>query len=211
MKYTITRALAELKLLKDRVSKETEYLQLIAVKHGNKLRSPYSQYKEKDFIDQAKSGYQSVCDLEKRIEEIKNKIDVSNFTTKVFIGDKEMTIQEVLNYKNHILAIKEHRLFRLKEFKRVALFDHDKAISENKQKVDKLTTDKNSGSSTKSAGEIEEDASTFVDKLYEVSLVDPIGIDSEIDKLEKEINEFKHNIDFVLSESNSITTIEVSD
>lgn len=211
MQYTITRALAELKLLKNRYAKEVYGLQMIAVKRGKNLRSPYSQYKEEDFINQAKSTYQSVCDLERRIEEIKNKIDISNFTTKVKIGDREMTIQEVLNYKNNILELKKSRLSILQDQKRKATYEYDKAITENKMKVDKMATDKNAGGSSESAGEVEEDAVEFVDKLYAVSLVDPLKIDDEIADLEKEITEFEHNIDFVLSESNSITTIEVSD
>ena len=68
MKYTITRALAELKLLKDRYTKEVCNLNVVAVKHGSNLRSPDSQYTEEAFEKQAKSTYQSVCDLEKRID-----------------------------------------------------------------------------------------------------------------------------------------------
>jgi tetratricopeptide (TPR) repeat protein len=211
MKYTITRALAELKLLKERYTKEVSYLELVAVKHGNKLRPPYSQYKEEDFTNHAKSLYQSICDLEKRITEIKNRIDISNFNTKVVIGDCEMSIQEVLNYKNNVLSLKESRLYMMKELKRKALLEYDKAISENKQRVDKITADKNSGSTVKTVGEVEEDAITFVEKLYEVSMIDPINIDEEIERLENEIETFKHNIDFVLSESNSITSIEIDD
>ncbi len=211
MKYTITRALAELKLLKSRYEKEVRRLQVMAVKHGSKLRSPYSQYKEEDFISQAKEDYQSVCDLERRIAQIKNSIDASNFTTKVMIGDKEMTVQEALNYKNMTLGLKEMKLSVLQDLKVKAQNEYDRAITENRMKVDKMSTDKNASGSTKSAGEVEKDALEFVEKLYAVSMVDPIGIDDEIAKLSEEISEFKHNIDFVLSESNSTTYIEIDD
>lgn len=211
MEYTITRALAELKLLKNRYAKETYNLQLVAVNHGGKLRSPYSQYKEEDFSSQAKEEYQSICDLEKRIEDIKNKIDESNFTTKVKIGDREMTIQEVLNYKNNILELKRARLNILKDQRRKATMEYDRAVAENKAKIEKMTADKNTGSTTKSSSEIETDVVGIVDKLYAISMVDPINIDDEIAKLEEEITTFEHNIDFVLSESNSITHIEISD
>ena len=211
MKYTITRALAELKTLKNRHDKEVYNLHLVAVKHGKNLRTPYSQYKPEDFEAQAKSEYQSICDLERRITEIKNKIDESNFTTKVTIGDKEMTIIEVLNYKNNILSLKETRLFTLKDLKKRALLDYDKAISENKAKVENFVSGKNSNTAnaSKSAMELEGETVEAIEKVWAVELIDPLEIDKEIESLENEIETFKHNIDFVLSESNSITTIEV--
>ena len=211
MKYTITRALAELKLLKARCKKETDQLEVIAVKHGSRLRSPYSAYKEEDFKKAAKSDYQSVCDLEKRILEIKNKIDISNFTTKVTVGDTEMTIQEALNYKNTILAIKDNRLSILKARKYNAKNEYDRALAENNNMIARMSSDKNNSGSAKDSSDIEEDARGYVEKAHAVSLVDPIIIDEEIKKLEKEISDFTNNIDFVLSESNSTTFIEVSD
>lgn len=40
-------------------------------------------------------------------------------------------------------------------------------------------------------------------------IYDPISIKDKIEKLEKEIDEFLMEVDFVLSESNSRTTIEI--
>lgn len=211
MKYTITRALAELKLLKSKYSKELRSLQLVAVKHGSKLRSPYSQYKEEDFRDQAKESYQRINDILKRISEIKNKIDISNFTTKVKVGDKEMTIQEVLNYKNTVLSLKESQLSILKDQKDCLTIEYDDALNENTAKINRMTSDKTAAGSSKSSGDIETDALNFVNKAYAVSIIDPIDIDNEIKMLDNEISDFKNNIDFALSESNSITYIEVDD
>ena len=213
MKYTITRALAELKLLKSRYTKEVYNLNLIAIKHGNILRSPYSQYKPEDFEKQAKAEYQSVCDLEKRIEEIKNKIDVSNFTTKVIIGEREMTIQEVLNYKNNVLGLKRSRLNILMDQKRKSTSEYDRAVSENKTIVEKFVSEKNSipAVATKSISDTQGEAVNALEKYYAIETVDPININEEIEKLSKEIETFEHNIDFVLSESNSVTTIEIPD
>ena len=56
MKYSITRALTELKLLKNRVNKELYNSSdaFIAVKHGKKLRAPYTSYQKEDFEDHSK-------------------------------------------------------------------------------------------------------------------------------------------------------------
>ena len=99
------------------------------------------------------------------------------------------------------------------DLKKKATYEYDKATSENKARVEKLVSEKNSnsGAATKSAAEIEREAVEALDKLYAIETIDPIDIDAEIDKLSKEVETFEHNIDFVLSESNSITTIEVPD
>lgn len=210
MKYTITRALSELKTLKDRYVKELSKLNLVAVKHGSKLRAPNSSYKEEDFCDQAKAMYQSVCDLEKRIQEMKNKIDISNFTTKITIGEKEMTVQEAINLKNYVIGLKEDRLMYLKSLSTQAHNAFDRALDENKAKVERMT-DRSGSTTTVKSGEAEEDAVKYVEKLYAVELIDPIKIDDQIKDLEKEITDFKTNIDYVLSESNSVTFIEIDD
>ena len=125
------------------------------------------------------------------------------------IGSKEMTIQEVLNFKNNILPLKETRLFQLKRLHNTALSNYEDAIKENKQKIAKMTEDKSSTASKVS--DIEEDAKQFVEKSYAVKMVDPLNLGDEIKSLENEIETFKSNVDYVLSESNSITTIEIDD
>ena len=44
-----------------------------------------------------------------------------------------------------------------------------------------------------------------------VALLDPLKLLKSIETLEQEIMEFESNVDFVLSESNSITSIEIED
>ena len=42
-------------------------------------------------------------------------------------------------------------------------------------------------------------------------ILDPLKLLKSIETLEQEIMEFESNVDFVLSESNSITSIEIED
>jgi len=207
MKYTITRALAELTTLKDKHQKEVTKLNLIAVKQGAKIRKPNSSYDEKSFIDQAKQTYQSVLDIERRILEIKNKIDMSNFTTKIKIGEVEMTVQEALNMKR-LIDLKTSRLMYLKNMKQRAQIDFDAGNEENRRRIEKMSQDQMSNSSVK-AGDAEKEIVESVEKIYKMDFIDPIDLTKEIEKLENEISEFNNNIDYVLSESNSTTYIEV--
>ena len=207
MKYTITRALAEQTMLKDKHQKEVMKLNLIAVKQGAKIRKPNSSYDEKSFMDQAKQTYQSVLDIERRILEIKNKIDMSNFTTKIKIGETEMTVQEALNMKR-LIDLKKTRLMYLKNMKQKAQSDFDAGIEENRRRIEKMSQDQMSGGAVK-AGDAEKEIVESVEKIYKIEFIDPVSLTEEIENLEKEITEFDNNIDYVLSESNSTTYIEV--
>ena len=62
-----------------------------------------------------------------------------------------------------------------------------------------------------SKADVEKEACETVDKLYEVKMIDPLTLEDKIKELEKEIDEFQKNVDFVLSESNSRTYIEIPD
>jgi hypothetical protein len=208
MKYTITRALSELTALKDRHQKELTKMNLIAVKQGAKIRKPNSSYDEKSFIEQASQSYQSVLDIERRILEIKNKIDESNFTTKVKIGDTEMTVQEVLNMKR-LIELKQNRLYFLKSMKQRAQMDFDAGNEENRRRIEKMSQDQMSGSGSSKAGDAEKEIVESVEKIYKMDFIDPVNLSDEIEKLENEIAEFNNNVDYVLSESNSTTYIEV--
>jgi hypothetical protein len=46
-------------------------------------------------------------------------------------------------------------------------------------------------------------------ELHEKEILDPIGIAEEIKKLEKEIKDFETEVDYVLSDSNASTFVEV--
>lgn len=207
MKYTITRALAELTTLKDKHQKEVNKMNLIAVKQGSKIRRPNSSYSEKSFIEQANQSYQSVLDIERRILSIKNQIDASNFTTKVKIGDTEMTVQEALNMKR-LIELKQNRLYYLKTMKQKAQMDFDAGNEENRRRIEKMSQDQMSNGSSK-AGDAEKEIVESVEKIYKMDFIDPVNLSDEIEKLENEIAEFNNNIDYVLSESNSTTYIEV--
>jgi hypothetical protein len=207
MKYTITRALAELTTLKDKHQKEVNKMNLIAVKQGAKIRKPNSSYSEKSFIEQANQSYQSVLDIERRILSIKNQIDASNFITKVKIGDTEMTVQEALNMKR-LIELKQNRLYFLKSMKQRAQMDFDAGNEENRRRIEKMSQDQMSNGSSK-AGDAEKEIVESVEKIYKMDFIDPVNLSDEIEKLENEIAEFNNNIDYVLSESNSTTYIEV--
>lgn len=213
MKITITRALTELKTLRSRYTDQLIDLKPIAVKQGSKLRSPYASYKPEDFEKQILPGLQSVEALYKRMVDIKTKIDQSNSVTKVTIGSSEMTIQEALVMKSYV-NLKEQMLENLKSYQSQARREYERALEDNRKYVERMVQNATSSSGTpggKVDPETERKALESVESLYKVDFVDSGKLSERIEKLTKEIEEFKSNVDYALSESNSTTFIEIDD
>ena len=208
MKISITRGLSELKVLKNRYEREIRDAKLIGVSVGKKMVSPYTSYKPEDFENQAKAGFQSLMDLEKRIIEIKTKIDQSNFITKVKVAGQEMTVLEAIEMKN-LVDLKEQRLLLLKQQLKSARNSFEEAEKKNRERVEKNVADQ-TAAGTKDAN-LEAEVKESIDRLYPLALIDPIKVEDEIKKEEKFLEDFKGEVDFVLSESNSLTYIEITD
>lgn len=208
MKISITRGLSELKVLKNRYEREIRDAKLIGVSVANKMVSPYTSYKPSDFEKQAKEGFQSLVDLEKRIIEIKTKIDQSNFITKVKVAGQEMTVLEAIEMKN-LVDLKEQRLLLLKQQLKSARNSYEEAEKKNRERIEKNVADQ-TAAGTKDA-ELEAKVKASIESLYPIALIDPIKVEDEIKKEEKFLEDFKNEIDFVLSESNSLTYIEIDD
>lgn len=201
MKYSLTRALAEIKLLQKRFYSEVSDLNLVAVKHGIILRKPYSSQKPEDFSKKAVSNNQSVCDLEKRITMIKKKIAEANSTVKVTIGKREMTIQDALIEKA-MLPLKQTRLDQYKRLLRSAREQFELAQSENDTRIRERVRDAKDAIT-------EQQAKEEIEISRAVSMVDPLELSKVIEALEAEIMEFESNVDFALSEVNSTNFIEI--
>ena len=208
MKISITRGLSELKVLKNRYEREIRDAKLIGVSVANKMVSPYTSYKPSDFEKQAKEGFQSLIDLEKRIIEIKTKIDQSNFITKVKVAGQEMTVLEAIEMKNFV-DLKEQRLLLLKQQLRNARSSFEEAEKKNRERIEKNVSEQ-TASGNKDAT-LEAKIKESIESLYPLVMIDPIKVEDEIKKEEKFLEDFKNEIDFVLSESNSLTYIEIDD
>lgn len=124
----------------------------------------------------------------------------------VKISSREMTINDALIEKSMIL-LKKDRLLKYKALLNEARSEFELATEENKKRVEKIVQDKSASSSDTN----EKDVSEMIDKTYPIELIDPSKLDERIKILEKEVEEFESNVDFALSEINSITKIEIPD
>lgn len=204
MEYSITRALAELKVLEKRFYSGIDDLHLVAVKHGLILRRPYSSIKLDDFKTKAEAGDQSVRAIEERIALIKKKIAEVNSKTLVKIGSREMTIQDALIEKSTIIPLKEARLAKYKRLLTDARNQFDAAGMENEEKIQRNIQDRKDVITEIQARE-------EIESTRKVEMVDPLNLAEKIKELEDEITDFKGNVDFALSEKNSTTYIQIED
>lgn len=210
--YSITRALNELKLLDGRITRAINESQFITVQTGEKLIAGHitvEQYKES-----AKSSWDQVNALIARRNEIKSKIVASNAVTEVlFPSGKKYTVAEVIERKNSI-SYDKSLLNTLKYQYTRALNSLENDVRSYEASLEKrIETILNLGKDGKRDGrdvEIQEITKNW-SKEHQPKLIDPVGLKVLIEKLTAEIEEFENECDFILSTSNVVTMIEVSE
>lgn len=211
-KITVTRALSELKTLSKRIdSSITQLKSIVSVKVGDRLAPPNQHITPADFEQAAKSDLQSYTDLLNRYISIKSAIQKSNHTTEVKVGDKTYTVEEALVMKSCIW-FKESALVQLKESSTSAKMKFEDCIKKNQDYVDRMMAESGGSSDEKKKGsmvEARKDAEDYVEKRRKVEMVDPCEVDKLIKSLSSEIETFKCNIDYALSEVNSNTYIYI--
>lgn len=205
---TVTRGLAELKLLNDRInSKIGGSLLVLPNKKSNKKIN--GTYTIEEFSQNAKGQYQSIKDLIERRKKIKSAIVDSNSKTIVNVAGKEMTVAEAIERKESIQFEKDLLSHMTSQYNRSV----SKMNTENEKVQLKLDELLNTSLGKEGKQKASEDEINIISRPYldqnELVLVNPLEIHKEIEKLKEEIEQFEMEIDFTLSESNTITKIEI--
>jgi hypothetical protein len=203
MTLSITRALVELKTLDSRIYKITNETEWIIYKTKNKNY----YHTEEEFKKKTTSDFQSLNDLIKRRNQVKNAIVSSNAVTKVTVGGQTMTVAEAIEYKT-INLYKRNLLEVLKKQRQMVTIE-----SENHKHRVQLKIDDNvkiiCGKDTKPDATLIQSITDGITKGDPVDIYDPLSLDNVIKNMETEIEDFTANIDYILSESNALTTITV--
>lgn len=203
-KISIHRALGELKLLDAKINKLINN-NFIASKQASVEK--VGGIKVKDLEIDMKANYQSLTDLINRRSKIKSAIIKSNALTEVTINKVKMTVAEVIDEKTSI-QYKSNLLNTLKQQYNKVTADISKVNEEvnvNSEKfIDNLYRDKTQVDINK----IKELKQDYIDK-NKLELIDPIGVKKQIDELSEYIDNFQAECDYVLSESNAVTFIEI--
>ena len=210
MKETMTvhKALAELKILNDRIESEiTARTFVVANKHSNtKINGePVEQ-----FCREAKDTYQSIRSLINRRNAIKRAVIRSNAETFVKIGSKEYTVAEAIDMKSTGMSYLEELCRRiassLNSAKQVADRENGERLSD---RTDNYIKSMYGASDMKNmADEIQKVRDAFV-AAQTVELVDPLNATREVEGMKNQIDAFMSEVDSALSVSNALTTVEV--
>lgn len=199
MKLTVTRALAELKLLDSRIDKLTDNMVFVSLKKSGQ--------KWKDHVDETKSEWQSVNDLITRYNNIKFAVLKSNSLTTVKVNGKEYTVTEAIAMKE-CMRYKSELLQKMREERdkvNKQLSDHEENVQKKLDNLLELNFQKDKKTDEKDIKAI----SDAYQKNNWAEVVDPLKIDKKISELEEECDNFSKEVDFVLSESNALTHIEL--
>ncbi len=206
-KITITRALSELKLLDSRINKEIDACLFVDIYQKRMNRSLLAQSTKENFEKNTFAAYQSIVDLISRRKKIKDAILKSNSVTIVKINKKPYTVIEAIerkasiDYEKKLLLAMKNKWAEVKTKIEKQRLDLEAQIE--KMIINNLGADKKTN---------KEDYENIANPLMEVNafnLIDPINIEKKIKDLDAEIDSFQSEVDFILSESNAKTQIEI--
>jgi hypothetical protein len=202
-RISITRALAELKLLDNRIEKQidtNDFVHFISKKKSHNITQ---------LTQNAKSSYQSITDLISRRNALKSAIILSNSRTTVRLGNKTLTVAEVIEGRQ-VVPLYKQLLQKLKMNRENVTYQVERAtiqMETDLQKILEINFGKNNNLKTNS-----DDIDT-ISKTYRENnkseMLDCIGIDTRIKELETTIEQYETESNFLLSESNATTFIEV--
>lgn len=211
-KMTIHKALAELKIIDDRIRtaiNTTVYIK--AVKHSAKKINGMTI---PEFSESITSGYKRVNDLINRRNAIKRAVVLSNATTTVTINGVEYTVAEAIEMKNHgmdFLKILLNTMTRSNRMEMTELENHSgEKMEYNAQNyILNVLGTQNSKDSRIDSDEMKKLREVYIENnTYD--LIDPLKIKSKMQELDDKINNFMTEVDAALSVSNALTVIEIN-
>lgn len=200
---SITRALAEVKLLNTRIENGTR-VPFVGITVGGKTTNGQELASTTSNL---KANLQSVTDLIKRRQLVKSAIIQSNAITMVSINGQAMTVAEAIERKASIQyeqQLLNHLQAQLAQVRNTV----ERNNTAMQGRIDTML--QAADGKDRKATEEEMEA---ISKPYKASNItaplDPNGLEDVIKKMEEDINGFLFEVDFSLSESNSKTLVEV--
>ena len=207
-RMTVHKALAELKLLDDRIEKAIKStLYCVAKKHSDEKINGISLV---EFEKQMQGGYDKAVSLIERRKAIKKAVVLSNAVTKVVVAGNEYTVAEAIEMKNHGIEFEQKLMGSMEKQYNTAMAviknENGKDLEERAdQYVTAIYGQKESKTNTADIEKVKDD---FL-KSNQYELVDPLKVLDKMYTLEEYINNFMAEVDSALSVSNALTEIEI--
>lgn len=207
---SITRALAEVKSLDDRIAKAVQSGAFVAVTQGkgDRRRMTSTSASIQTVEQSIKSAYMSITDMINRRKALKAAVIRSNAETTVTIGTVSMTVAEAIERKN---SIKLEGLLVHTIQRQLGAANQQVAVANQKlaDDVEKATSAAYGSDKTKLTPEMFESIAAPRRTEYEAAVLDPLSMTTGLTAMMDAVDSFITEVDFVLSESNAKTTITV--
>lgn len=211
-KMSITRALAEVKRLDDRIAREINTGRFVDVAIGRNQNQKVANSNQT--VAEVKTAIEGSFDRIKQLmqnrEAIKAAIVMSNATTKVTVNGKQYTVAEAIELKKSVV-LKEMFLSSLRRHQMTT----QASVDQHRAKLaDTIERSLQAVYSSANGTKITEEQYTAIAKPQEErsepAMLDPRDIAKQIRELDEEVSVIKSELDFVLSESNARVDIEVT-
>lgn len=207
---SVTRALVELKRFEERITRAineglfvTSTVGLEANRKVNGLNKTVAETSQ-----MIQGSFDKVDSLIKNRAAVKAAIVKSNAATKVNILNQEMTVAEAIELKSTV-NLRSLYLNQIRTQLQRARLTVDAANKALEESIDKLLTTAYGNEKGKVESAQFDAISAPQRRQRQAELLDPVGVESRIEKLQEEISQINSEIDFALSESNARTEIEV--
>lgn len=199
---TIHRALGEIKLYDKKI---VDLLDKDFVLASKKRLAKIHGVDVEKYKEEMKANLQSLRALMRNRQTLKSAIAKSNETTEVTIGGETMTVLDAIERKN-FMNMRMSVVNTLKsQFNRA---DREVRMYEDNLQANLENYIKNTTKELNNKDLIESLTESYK-SLNEVVMIDPSNLRLVIEEMTKENDQFNTEVDYVLSESNSNTTIEV--
>lgn len=207
---TVQRALNELKIIDERLSKRLTEFVVVGTKKVSEARVVETRESIVEFENRAKAVLDSVDGLLKRQQELKHAIMTSNATTKIEVAGKTYSVMTAIDRKR---TIEKEKL--VVKYMRDALIRAEYKVNQENDKMESYIQRQTNAMASGDLSSKKDDYIIAFEKSYREQnswdLVDPLKLRDLIEQREQEISMFELEIDTALTVSNAITKIEIED
>lgn len=207
---TVQRALNELKIIDERLSKRLTEFVVVGTKKVSEARVVETRESIVEFENRAKGVLDSVDGLLKRQQELKHAIMTSNATTMIEVAGKTYSVMTAIDRKR---TIEKEKL--VVKYMRDALVRAEYKVNQENDKMESYIQRQTNAMAGGDLSSKKDDYIIAFEKSYREQnswdLVDPLKLRDLIEQREQEISMFELEIDTALTVSNAITKIEIED
>lgn len=209
MTMTVTRALAELKFLDDRINRAIMTGTFIGISIG---RDDSKKTNTGASVDEATkvitASHQRVESLIANREKIKRAIIRSNSETKVKIVDQEITVAEAIELKKSVVY-RESYINAMRNAVHAARINVNAGNTALDTAINQSVNTVYGNDKGKVDAAMYDAVAVPQKKQKEHALLDPCKVDELIEKQSEIVDSIKKELDFILSESNAKTNITI--